>query len=39
MELEAKALVQYYNNGLLQHQLYDRVKPFTADQSAKATSP
>lgn len=39
MELEAKALLQYFNNGLLQHQLYDRVLPFPTNQSPKVASP
>lgn len=39
MELEAKALVQYYNNGLLQRQLYDRVQPTTTNQTPKTASP
>jgi phosphoglycerol transferase MdoB-like AlkP superfamily enzyme len=30
MEREAEALVQYFNNGLLDHQLYDRVEGGTA---------
>ncbi len=39
MEMEAKALVQYFNNGLLQRQLYDRIKSSAADKQIQATSP
>ncbi len=39
MEMEAKALVQYFNNGLLQRQLYDRVETATTNQTPKAELP
>lgn len=39
MALEAKALVQYFNNGMLQRQLYDRVEPVGTNQAPKAASP
>ena len=39
MEMEAKALVQYFNNGLLQRQLYDRVETATTNQTPKTASP
>ena len=39
MEMEAKALVQYFNNGLLHRQLYDRTGPATTHQTTKPASP
>lgn len=39
MEREAKALVQYFNNGLRQRQLYDRVELATTNQTPKTASP
>ena len=39
METETKALVQYFNNGLLQRQLYDRAELATTNQMTKVGLP